>query len=178
MTLLYNANTRSAYQAGYYRGSFTVGEILAHGDTGLGALDGNDGELVVDQGIAWRTDSDGVTEMLTHEATSPFATVIPWRTDRRFDLTSELSGRKFEAALAQHLPLSNRIWGLRISGAFRRVTAGASARQRPPARVLAQVMDDYTRHTWTDVGGKLVGFHCPVYLTGIDYVGAHYHWLS
>jgi acetolactate decarboxylase len=153
MTLLYNANTRSAYQAGCYNGSFTIGEILSHGDTGLGSLEGNDGEFVIDRGVAWRT-------------------------DHRFVLTGELSKPQFEAALGERIPLTNRTWGLRIAGAFRRVTAGASARQHSPTRALARVMEDYTRPTWTDVAGTLVGFHCPVYLTGIDYVGGHYHWLS
>jgi alpha-acetolactate decarboxylase len=36
---LVNANTRSAYQAGCFDGSFTMSEILAAGDTGLDALD-------------------------------------------------------------------------------------------------------------------------------------------
>jgi len=31
---LYNANTRSAYQAGYYTGTFTIADLLVHGDTG------------------------------------------------------------------------------------------------------------------------------------------------
>jgi len=39
-------------------------------------------------------------------------------------------------------------------------------------------MADYQNQTWTDTTGTLIAFHCPIYLTGIDYVGAHYHWLS
>lgn len=39
-------------------------------------------------------------------------------------------------------------------------------------------MADYQNRTWTDITGTLTAFHCPIYLTGVDYVGAHYHWLS
>jgi acetolactate decarboxylase len=175
---LYNANTRSAYQAGYYTGAFTVADILTHGDTGLGALDGNDGELVIDQGIAWRTAADGTTSQLGPGAMSPFATVIDWHTDQRFDLHARLGRDDFEAELACRLPLRNRIWALRIHGTFARVTAGAGDRQQRPYRPLVDVMPDYANLTWHDSAGTLVAFHCPVYLSGIDYVGAHYHWLS
>jgi acetolactate decarboxylase len=178
MTTLYNANTRSAYQAGYYTGSFTMASILAHGNTGLGALDENDGELVIDAGVAWRTAEDGTTHRLGPEETSPFATVIDWHTDARFEFGEPLGKDDFEAALAARLPLANRTWGLRIYGVFAAVTAGASARQRPPYRPLANVMADYARPTWRNVAGTLIAFHCPVYLSGIDYVGGHYHWLS
>jgi acetolactate decarboxylase len=178
VTTLYNANTRSAYQAGYYTGTFTVAGILTHGDTGLGALDGNDGELVIDAGQAWRIAADGTTSRLEPDATSPFATVIRWHTDRQFELPDPLAKDGFETELARCLPLHNRTWALRIHGTFGHVTAGASDRQHRPYRPLAAVMTDYSNQTSRGTTGTLVAFHCPVYLTGIDYVGAHYHWLS
>ena len=178
MSTLYNANTRSAYQAGCYTGTFTIADILARGDTGLGALDGNDGELVIKDGTAWRTAADGTTSQLDLAATSPFATVIDWHTDHRFDLDAPLGKDDFETELARRLSLANRTWALRIHGTFASVTAGASGRQHRPYRPLAEVMPDYTNQTWHETTGTLVAFHCPIYLSGIDYVGGHYHWLS
>lgn len=178
MSRLYNANTRSAYQAGYYTGSFGIAEILRHGDTGLGALDGNEGELMIDRGVAWRAAADGSIVQLGPEATSPFATVIDWHTDLSFELDGRSRKDDFEAELARRLPLHNRTWGLRIHGSFARVVAGASARQQRPYRPLAEVMAEYINHSNDDTSGTLVAFHCPIYLTGIDYVGGHYHWLS
>jgi acetolactate decarboxylase len=178
MNVLYNANTRSAYQAGYYTGSFAVADILGHGDTGLGALDGNDGELIISRGTAWRTAADGTTHQLDSAATSPFATVIPFHVEQSCRLDDPLGREEFESRLSDLVPLVNRIWALRIHGTFVSVTAGASDRQQRPYRPLDDVMHDYQRHTWTQASGTLVGFYCPVFLTGIDYVGGHYHWLS
>jgi tetratricopeptide (TPR) repeat protein len=62
---VYNAHTRSAYQAGYYTGTFAVADILSRGDTGLGALDGNDGEPVIGTGAAWRMRSGHATYTAT-----------------------------------------------------------------------------------------------------------------
>ena len=47
MTTLYNANVRAAYVAGDYDGVATIDQVAAHGGFGLGALDRNDGELVI-----------------------------------------------------------------------------------------------------------------------------------
>jgi acetolactate decarboxylase len=178
MTALYNANTRSAYQAGYYLGSFSIGTILRHGDTGLGACDGNDGELVIDRGKAWRSDVHGVNHELNDDDTSPFATVVAWQSADRFTVDQPMNRAEFDAAIGARLPLDNRIWALRVSGQFDRVTAGASARQHAPTRPLEEVMAEYSRHTWTDTAGSLIGFYGPPFLKGVDYVGFHYHWLS
>jgi acetolactate decarboxylase len=177
MTVLFNANTRSAYQAGYYTGALTIRDLLAHGDVGLGALEGNDGELVINGGRAYRTAADGSTTELPPEATTPYATVVPFTAGRSFPV-SATDRAGVERLLAASLPLVNRTWALRIHGSFEFVTAGASQRQQPPYAPLEEVMATYRYLRHTQTTGTLVAFHCPAYLTGIDYVGAHYHWLS
>ena len=44
---LFQYNTLGALMAGLYGGTMTVGELLEHGDLGLGTLDSIDGELIV-----------------------------------------------------------------------------------------------------------------------------------
>jgi acetolactate decarboxylase len=132
---------------------------------------------VIDRGVAYRSGADGVTAGLAPDATSPYATVIPFAAEERFALDGALHREAFEAELGRRLPLANRIWALRIEGRFEHVTAGASERQRPPFRPLAAVMPAYRTITGRDVTGTLVAFHCPVVLTGVDYVGGHYPWL-
>lgn len=178
MTVLFNANTRSAYQAGYYTGSYRIGDLLGRGDFGLGALDRNDGELVVDSGCAWRTAADGSTSELVADATTPYATVIPFTAERTFEVAAPTDKQGFERRLATSIPLLNRTWAVRIRGTFAHVIAGASAPQQRPYRPLADVMPTYNYLRHDNTKGTLVAFHCPICLTGIDYVGAHYHWLS
>ena len=47
---LFQYNTLGALMAGLYGGSFTIGELLEHGDLGVGTLDSIDGELIVVDG--------------------------------------------------------------------------------------------------------------------------------
>ncbi len=51
---LFQYNTLGALMAGLYGGSLTVGELLEHGDLGLGTLDSIDGELIVLDGKAYQ----------------------------------------------------------------------------------------------------------------------------
>ena len=51
---LFQYNTLGALMAGLYGGSFTVKELLEHGDLGIGTLDSIDGELIVLDGKAYQ----------------------------------------------------------------------------------------------------------------------------
>jgi acetolactate decarboxylase len=176
--VLFNANTRSAYQAGFYDGAFSIGEVLEHGDFGLGALERNDGELVILDGRAWRTAEDGSTHALDASARTPYATVLRFARERTLTVSGPLDKDGFERFIGDAVQLDNRIWALRISGRFDFVVAGASGPQSPPYRPLAEVFATYTMQRSESFDGTLVAFACPVFLTGVDFVGFHYHLLS
>lgn len=56
---LFQYNTLGALMAGLYGGTLTVGELLEHGDLGLGTLDSIDGELIVLDGKAYQAKGAG-----------------------------------------------------------------------------------------------------------------------
>ena len=58
---LFQYNTLGALMAGLYGGTMTVGELLEHGDLGLGTLDSIDGELIVLDGKAYQAKGSGQT---------------------------------------------------------------------------------------------------------------------
>jgi acetolactate decarboxylase len=178
MTVLFNVNTRSAYEAGCYTGTHRIDHVLGFGDFGLGALNHNDGDLVIEGARAYRTAFDGVTSQLPPEATTSYATVIPFVADRAFEVTTPLDKAEFELLLAATIPLANRIWALRIRGVFTQVTSGASRAQALPYRPLAEVLPTYNFQNHENTAGTLIAFHSPAYLSGIGVVGPHYHWLS
>lgn len=62
---LFQYNTLGALMAGLYGGTLTVGELLEHGDLGLGTLDSIDGELIVLDGKAYQAKgSEGKVEVV------------------------------------------------------------------------------------------------------------------
>ena len=71
----FQIGTLDALMAGRYDGDTTVGELLAHGDLGLGTVAALDGELVVVDGEAFVVDGDAVVHPVPDGTTTHFAVV-------------------------------------------------------------------------------------------------------
>lgn len=56
---LFQTSTVQALLEGAFDGDVTLGEVLEHGDLGLGTLEGLDGELIVLDGQVWKAHSMG-----------------------------------------------------------------------------------------------------------------------
>src|SRR5918995_2356061 len=69
---VFQSGTLDALMAGRYDGDVTIGEILAHGDLGIGTVQHLDGELVVLDGEAWLVDGDGRVHRVPHDTRTPF----------------------------------------------------------------------------------------------------------
>ena len=56
---IFQVSVMSALLDGVYDGEMTIGELLTHGDFGLGTFDALDGELLVLDGEAHQLHADG-----------------------------------------------------------------------------------------------------------------------
>src|SRR3954451_18730624 len=56
---IFQVSVMSALLDGVYDGEMTIGELLSHGDFGLGTVDALDGELLVLDGQAHQLHTDG-----------------------------------------------------------------------------------------------------------------------
>ena len=75
---LFQYNTLGALMAGLYGGSFTIKELLEHGDLGIGTLDSIDGELIVLDGKAYQAKGSGEEPEIVEvapDATVPYAAI-------------------------------------------------------------------------------------------------------
>src|SRR5262249_51468753 len=75
---VYQISTISSLLAGGYDGDTTVGELLHHGNFGLGTFNGVDGEMMVLDGKVYRGTVDGRAQLSSrltapHRAYSPHA---------------------------------------------------------------------------------------------------------
>jgi len=68
-------STVQALTAGDFTGSVTMQELLAYGDTGLGTVEGVDGELIIVDGKAYQALGDGTVKESDSGITVPFACV-------------------------------------------------------------------------------------------------------
>ncbi|WP_394823957.1 acetolactate decarboxylase [Pendulispora albinea] len=176
--VLYHASFRGAYLAGVYDGVIPMERLAEHGDFGLGATDGNDGELVALKGTFWRSRADGTMIELGPTETTPYAMMTFFRPQRTITFEGPLTSEQFEKTLDAQLDPGHRIYAVRIRGRFAHVEAGNGDKQEKPYRPLEDVLREYRYRDHAGTEGTLVGFRCPAYMKRFDRVGYHFHYLS
>ena len=72
---LFQVSTLQALAMGYSRGVIPVGELLAHGDTGLGTYEDVNGEMILVDGHPYRADDTGCISEMDESVGVPFCAV-------------------------------------------------------------------------------------------------------
>lgn len=173
----FQAGTLDALMAGRYEGDATIGELLAHGDLGIGTIQGLGGELVVVDGQAWVIDGDGVVTAVAPTTRTPFAVVC------RFDPSGPWPAAGLDAdALRRRIdrlaPARAEVLALRVDGRFadlRLRSVHAPSRPYPP---LSEITAHQTECAVPDAVGSLVGFRFPDATAGVEVPGYHLHFIS
>jgi acetolactate decarboxylase len=175
----YQIATISSLVAGGYDGDTTVGEMLRHGDFGLGCFNGVDGEMMVLDGRVYRGTTDGRAHLVARAERTPFAVVVPFHSQGSMKVAAGQSLEQLHAAL-DALPYSeSRILAARIDGRFQAIDVRSEPKQQPPYRPLAEVIkEQQVVHTLTEVDGTLIGFRFPAAASSVNVAGWHFHFLT
>ncbi len=175
---LFQTSTIDALLAGHFDGDVTIGELLQHGDLGLGTLDGCDGELLVIDGRAWQARLDGSLHPVGAEALTPFAVVVPFAPQRSVELDGPLDFDALGRCLDAAQPPQAQGAAVRIEGRFSSVRVRSIPRQRRPYPPLAEVIGQQRVSELSDVEGTVVGFRFPGPLGGVEIAGWHLHFAT
>lgn len=95
----YQIATISSLLAGGYDGDTTVGEMLRHGDFGLGTFNGVDGEMMVLDGRVYRGTTDSRAHLGARSERSPFAVVIKFHPQASIPIAAGQSLEQLQATL-------------------------------------------------------------------------------
>jgi acetolactate decarboxylase len=175
---VFQTSTIDALMAGAYDGDLTVGELLEHGDFGVGTFDGLDGEMVVLEGTCYRLRADGSAEVAGPEEHTPFAAVTRFVPDATTHLTEPTDRdalcRGFDALTGG----GNLIYAVRATGRFAWLRTRAVLRQFPPYPPLLEATAHEPITEIRDVDATIVGFRTPDYAQGISVAGYHLHVLD
>jgi acetolactate decarboxylase len=175
---LYLAAPFVALADGLYDGEVTFAALKEHGDLGLGAIAGSDGELVLLDGRCHQVKGDGSVAILPDSLTTPWAMATFF--DREWE--TEVSGPVDMAALLKALDAKVADPGLphafRIDGRFAQIRTRSVGGQKPPYRRLIEVIRDQVTFDLADAEGTIVGFRIPGYLEGLNVPGYHMHFLT
>ncbi|MGB8181278.1 MAG: acetolactate decarboxylase [Stellaceae bacterium] len=176
---VYQISTISSLLAGGYDGTVTVGELLQHGNFGLGTYNGVDGEMVVLAGRAYRCSADAVAHPVKAATRTPFAVVTDFHPQSTATITAGQPLDQLEATLDRLPGSASRIVAVRIVGRFQAMQVRSEPKQQPPYRPLAEVIKtQQVAHDLGAVDGTLVGFRFPATASSVNVAGWHFHFIT
>ena len=179
--VMYQVSLLQGLTFGDYYGSITVGELKQHGDTGIGTFDRLNGELILLDGEVYRAAGDGTVEVVPDEETIPFSNVTFMDADESKDLKEIPDYDTLQAELNRIVEErgKNRFYMVRIDGTFREMNVRSEYAQEEPYQPLADVLEyDQTFFDYENIEGTMVGLYCPPYLSDLNAVGWHLHFVS
>ncbi|WCO68961.1 acetolactate decarboxylase [Iamia majanohamensis] len=174
----FQTSTIEALLDGAYEGDLTVGELLAHGDLGIGTVDHLDGELVVLDGEAWVVAASGAVRAVAPDEGTPFAVVCRFSPGPAVALGPCADLDAVGAAIEAASPPGATVLAVRIDGAVARARVRSVARQEPPYPPLTEVVSHQREWELVDVVGTVVGFRFPDGTDGLEVPGWHLHLLT
>jgi len=176
---LFQYGVANAFIDGLYEGEFSIEQLKEKGNFGIGAPNLIDGELTIVDGKAYQSNAKGQTIEVPGALMTPFAFVTTFKADTMISLLDIQDIKSLFARIEMLLPNPNAIYALRIKGTFAtmRTRAFPPVRQKP-FKPLAQLLDQQQFFEMKETAGDMIGFYIPGYLSGINIVGLHFHFLS
>ena len=174
----YQTSVIAAFQEGVYDGTESLADLKRHGDFGIGAFAGIDGELVLLDGKAWHVRADGQVKPAAPTEAVSFVVATFFKDARRIPLHGLADLAALQGALDVAGPSTNQVWAVRVKGRFRYAKTRAIALQKPPYRRLAEVAKTQSVFELRERAGTLVGFRYPAYAAGVNVPGYHFHLLT
>ncbi|MEE8667506.1 MAG: acetolactate decarboxylase [Bifidobacterium mongoliense] len=174
---LYQHGTLALLVPGLLDGTLTMGELLRHGDTGIGTGEGLDGEIVILHGTPYQVRHDGSIVVVSDAFTLPFANVhhasfTPVR--RIANVTA--------TALTDWLPTvmgtTNTFFATRITGRFSGMRTRVFAKQPRPYPTLEHTAEHQRTFGADETQGTLLAYYSPQLFNGIAVGGFHIHYLA
>jgi len=174
---IYQVSTSGALVQGVYRGCVRVGDVLQHGDFGLGTFEGLDGEGILLDGCCWQACADGTVRQAPADALAPFWVATRFQADHRETLSAVSSWADLTGRLDGLRDSANLFVAIRLRGVFERIRYRVVCKAEPGVDLVsatnAQAMFDLE-----NVAGTIVGFWTPSYARTINVPGYHLHLLS
>ncbi len=175
---LFQTSTIDALLAGVYDGDLSCGDLLKHGDFGIGTFDRVDGEMVVLEGTIYQVKGDGKVYEPDPNCRTPFATICHFNPEKTISIDTTTDYKRLQTLIDSAAANQNLFCAVRITGQFRSMKTRSVPAQKRPYLPLKEVTSHQPEFDMNNVFGTIVGFRCPPYVNGINVPGYHLHFIS
>ncbi len=175
---LTQVSTIDALLAGYYDGVIQLDELAKYGDFGIGTFDRLDGEMIVLDGIIYQFKADGKIHKADLEGTSPFASVVNFKSNLILPVKSIKNYNDFQTIIDSTIKNKNLFYAVKVTGTFSYIKTRTVPPQEKPYKPLSEVTKTQPVFEKKEQTGTLVGFRLPAFTSGVNVPGYHLHFLS
>ena len=179
---IYQVSTLQALAMGYTKKVITVGELLEHGDTGLGTYENVDGEMIVVDGHCYRALDDGRVVEADPAMGIPFSSVTRLQGDLQFEINNVDNIADLKMLLTNKVDEGfglNSMHVVRIDGHFTKIFARSEAGYESRFIALKDILSERQKDFhFKDIDGTLICIYHPDYMDGINAIGWHLHFIS
>ncbi|WP_295796463.1 acetolactate decarboxylase [Mucilaginibacter sp.] len=176
---LYSAGYASAFIGGLYDAWYPYKKLHQHGNFGLGAPAKLDGELLMLDGVFYKTQYTGKTSPINDADETPYAVVCFFKAAKVYKPAGQLTKAGLFKYMDSVLTNQNGIYAIHIKGKFKYVkTRAFPPVQQKPYLPLAAMLDKQHFFEFNAIKGDLVGYKLPVFMEGPHIAGYHFHFLS
>ncbi|MFO1128866.1 MAG: acetolactate decarboxylase [Rhodospirillales bacterium] len=175
---LFRVSTAPAAVEGVSQAEMTVAALRAHGDFGIGTLDGYIGEMVLVDGQVFQIRGGGSIAPGEDTARTPFALVTRFRPETTHSLEDCRRYGLLQRQLDAWRTTDECFYAVRVEGRFDEVLMRAATPGTEEAPLTEGVSASQDENRVTDIAGVLVGFWSPAYVTALTVPGYHLHFLD
>ncbi|MDR3560597.1 MAG: acetolactate decarboxylase [Negativicutes bacterium] len=176
---LFQVSTLTGLEHGVFYPTTTVGDLKQRGDTGVGAFEGMDGELVLIGGKVFNAMYDGkVVAVVDDKTPITYGAAAFMNPNEKSALQNIASYQALQQKLDTLLPNPNIFYVFKIHGTFSYLKVRSTAKQELPYPGLDSVIKNQSVFEFSNITGTLVGVRCPAYIKGVYAPGYHLHFIS
>ncbi len=168
----------SALLARRFDGLMKCGDLLRHGDFGIGTYDRMDGEMILVDGKFYQGKAGGEIHTPDPATLTPFATVCQFVADRSWEVTESVDYDGLDALIDEQAANRNCYLAIRVEGTFPFMRIHALVEQQKPYPSTAEVVKGCVRTEMIDVCGTIVGFRGVPWMRGINDTSYHLHFIT
>jgi acetolactate decarboxylase len=162
-----------------YEGDVMLSDVLENGDTGLGTINGVDGNIVINNGIAYHLDFDGNASKADNTKYTPFCVSAFLNTKHSFELSDIGSFAHLAEEIRKTLPSKNYIYLFKINGVYNKITMrGEKVQPKPYLPLSKTILTTQRIFSLEQVQGTMIGSLFPDYLKHINLNDFHFHFIS
>ena len=165
---------------GHFDGSISVENLKKLGDIGIGTFDGLNGEMIFLDGVVYRADENCKINVVADAETIPFSNVTFFDKDFSIQLQNISDKKNLENKLAEIVKTNgeNSFYMIKLTAKFDEILVRSEKGAKKPYPTLVKALETQKEKTLKNVEGTIVGLYCPEFMSSLNSVGWHFHFVT